>query len=87
MKLIAALILIYSSQVALAGGESDLYDGGVSASREITSVLDTLPDQEDLDQAPRCEGNPRVSNTCSEFRTLDLCLELGSDQGCFWAYY
>lgn len=83
MKLIAAAILIYSSQGAFAGN----FDSYESAAREITSVTDALPDMEDLDKAPRCEGNPRVYNTCHKFETLDSCLDDGADQGCFWAYY
>lgn len=83
MKLIAALILIYSSQVAQAGG----FDTYESAAREITSVSDILPDMEDIDKAPSCEGNPRVYNTCYKHETLETCLEEGADQGCFWAYY
>lgn len=83
MKLIAALILIYSSQVALAGS----FDSYESAGREITSISDLTPDMEDLDKAPRCEGNPRVYNTCAQFQTLDNCLDQGANQGCFWAYY
>jgi hypothetical protein len=86
-KLISALVLIYISQAAFAGGRSDFYDNGGSTSREITLVMDALPDMEDLDKAPRCEGNPEIQNTCGQFQTLDGCLDEGADQGCFWAYY
>jgi hypothetical protein len=85
-KLISALVLIYASQAAFAGGNSDLYDSGGSASREITRVTDVLPDMEDLGKAPRCEGNEQLNNTCGQFQTRDGCLNEGADQGCFWAY-
>ena len=87
LKLISAFVLIYISQAAFAGGNSDIYDNAGPLSREISVFSDALPDMEDLDKAPRCEGNPRVYNTCGEFQTIDGCLDQGADQGCFWAYY
>ena len=86
-KLISVLVLIYISQAAFAGGNSDDFGNAGPVSREITMVTDALPDMEDLDKVPRCEGNAQTYNTCGRYQTLDSCLDDGADQGCFWAYY
>lgn len=80
LKLIPALLLIYISPIAMASS----YE---SASRELSSMNDLLPDMEDLERQPRCEGNARTANSCGQYSTLDTCLDEGSNQGCFWAYY
>lgn len=85
--LLSVFVLIYISQPALALGNSDFYDHADSPAFEITMMTEALPDMEDLDKAPRCEGNPRIYNTCGQFQTLDSCLDDGAEQGCFWAYY
>ncbi len=85
MKLIAALVLIYISQSAFAGSMDSAMSN--DRSRDLTTISELIPDIEDLECRPKCEGNAHTANSCGQFTTLDSCLDTGSDQGCFWSCY
>jgi len=82
-RMFVPIILIYISQGSYAFDNtmelrSDRFPTGF---QDLSSISQLIPDLEDLQCLPQCEGGAY----CGQFTDVNSCLDQGAQAGCFWS--
>ncbi|HMN67232.1 MAG TPA: hypothetical protein PKC28_01715 [Bdellovibrionales bacterium] len=79
-RLLALAIIICLPVSALAYGNRG-GDDGYRTTRDTASIIELIPDFEELQCTSTCEGN----SECRKITDANSCLEQSEALGCFWS--